>query len=46
MIRVLDEARSVDFYEQAFGLTVQERIVFPDFALIYLAAESGGFELN
>ena len=46
MIRVIDEARSVDFYEQAFGLTVQERIEFAEFALIYLATGSGGFELE
>jgi lactoylglutathione lyase len=46
MIRVIDEARSVDFYEQAFGLTVQERIEFPDFALIYLATGPCCFELE
>ena len=46
MIRVLDEARSVDFYVQAFGLRIAERIAFPDFTLIYLHAETGGFELE
>jgi lactoylglutathione lyase len=46
MIRVLDEARSVDFYQQAFGLQVVERIEFPEFVLVYLAAETGGFELE
>ena len=46
MIRVLDEARSVDFYVQAFGLRIAERIAFPDFTLVYLHAETGGFELE
>ena len=46
MIRVLDEARSVDFYQQAFGLKVAERIAFESFTLVYLAAETGGFELE
>ncbi len=34
MIRVLDEAKALDFYQRAFGLSVAERLVFPDFALI------------
>ena len=47
MIRVLDEARSLDFYRRAFGLEVVERIEFPEFALIYLADPAkGGFELE
>ena len=46
MIRVLDEARSVDFYVQAFGLRIAERIAFADFTLVYLHAEDGGFELE
>jgi lactoylglutathione lyase len=47
MIRVLDEARSVGFYSQAFGLQVADRIEFPEFALIYLNdPQSGGFELE
>jgi len=46
MIRVIDEARSVDFYEQAFGLAVVDRVPFADFTLVYLAAEAGGFELE
>ena len=36
MIRVLDEARSLDFYTRAFGLEVADHLKFPDFALIYL----------
>lgn len=46
MIRVLDEARSVDYYRKAFGLDVVDRIAFLDFTLVYLAAEQGGFELE
>ena len=47
MIRVLDAARSIAFYQQAFGLQVVERIDFPAFALIYLNdPETGGFELE
>lgn len=46
MIRVLDEKRSVDFYEKAFGLTVAERIAFETFTLIYLSNEETGFELE
>ncbi|MEL7139350.1 MAG: VOC family protein, partial [Pseudomonadota bacterium] len=36
MIRVLDEQRSLDFYEQAFGLTVADRLDFEKFTLVYL----------
>lgn len=46
MIRVLDEVRSLDFYARAFGLTVADRLVFPDFALIYLRHPSSPFELE
>ncbi|RLL64671.1 VOC family protein [Paenirhodobacter hankyongi] len=46
MIRVLDEARSLAFYEAAFGLTVAERLDFPDFSLIYLANAESTFELE
>ncbi|KMW58012.1 Lactoylglutathione lyase [Candidatus Rhodobacter oscarellae] len=46
MIRVTDEARSVAFYEQAFGLTVAERLDFPDFTLVYLSNPESGFELE
>ncbi|RWN56533.1 VOC family protein [Mesorhizobium sp.] len=37
MIRVLDEARSVDFYRKAFGLDVAERLDFETFTLVYLS---------
>ncbi|KKC38191.1 lactoylglutathione lyase [Devosia epidermidihirudinis] len=46
MIRVLDEARSVEYYRKAFGLDVVDRIAFPDFTLVYLALAQGGFELE
>ncbi|MGB8608304.1 VOC family protein [Bradyrhizobium sp.] len=46
MIRVLDEARSLGFYERAFGLQIAERIAFPDFALVYLRQASSPFELE
>ena len=36
MIRVLNEARSTDFYKRAFGLEVAERLQFDGFALVYL----------
>lgn len=46
MIRVLDEARSVDFYDRCFGLTVAERLDFPDFTLVYLANGESETELE
>jgi len=46
MVRILDEARSVDFYIQAFGLRIADRLVFADFTLVYLATETGDFELE
>jgi lactoylglutathione lyase len=46
MIRVLDEARSVAFYGQAFGLKVADRLDFPDFTLLYLSNEAQAFELE
>ena len=46
MIRVLDEARSLAFYETAFGLKVAERLDFPEFTLIYLSNAEGSFELE
>ncbi|MCZ8151562.1 MAG: VOC family protein [Rhodobacteraceae bacterium] len=46
MIRVLDEARSVSFYDQAFGLKVADRLDFDSFTLIYLSNPETGFELE
>jgi lactoylglutathione lyase len=46
MIRVLDEARSVDFYQKAFGLTVASRVPFDGFTLVYMSNPETGFELE
>ncbi|QQR38580.1 VOC family protein [Devosia rhizoryzae] len=46
MIRVIDEARSVDFYRRAFGLEIVNRLEFADFTLVYMAHELDGFELE
>lgn len=46
MIRVLDEARSVSFYEKAFGLRVVDRLDFPDFTLVYMANDEAEFEVE
>lgn len=46
MIRVLDEARSVDFYSRAFGLFVADRLDFDGFTLIYLSNADSTFELE
>lgn len=46
MIRVLDEARSVDFYERCFGLKVSGRLDFDSFTLVYLANDQSETELE
>ena len=46
MIRVLDEARSLDFYRRAFGLEVADRLDFETFTLIYLSNPESEFELE
>ncbi|MDY8107825.1 VOC family protein [Fulvimarina sp. 2208YS6-2-32] len=46
MIRVLEEARSVEFYEKAFGLTIADRFPFDDFTLVYLSNEEATHELE
>ena len=46
MIRVLDEARSVQFYADAFSMSVADRFEFDDFTLIYLRSPESGFELE
>ncbi|MBB1492512.1 VOC family protein [Paracoccus sp. MC1854] len=46
MIRVLDEARAVDFYDRAFGLKVDTRLDFPAFTLVYLRNAESDFELE
>lgn len=46
MIRVLDEARSVAFYDTAFGLKVADRLDFSGFTLVYLSNPETEFELE
>lgn len=46
MIRVLDEGRSVDFYNKAFGLEIADRLDFESFTLVYLSNKETGFELE
>lgn len=46
MVRVLDEARSVAFYDTAFGLKVADRLDFDGFTLIYLSNSEQSFELE
>lgn len=46
MIRVLDEARSVDFYSRAFWLEVADRLDFDSFTLVYLSNRESTFELE
>ena len=46
MIRVLDESRSVAFYDTAFGLKVAERLAFDGFTLLYLRNDEADFEVE
>jgi lactoylglutathione lyase len=46
MIRVFDEAKSLDFYARALGLEVADHLEFPGFALIYLRHPSSPFEVE
>ena len=46
MIRVLDEDRSVDFYDKAFGLKVADRFPFDGFTLVYLRNTEADFEVE
>lgn len=46
MIRVLDEARAVDFYTKAFGLAVADRIDFETFTLVYMSNPEADFEVE
>ncbi|MEM7504894.1 MAG: VOC family protein, partial [Pseudomonadota bacterium] len=46
MIRVLDEAVSVQFYRDTFGLEVVDRLDFENFTLIYMALPTAAFELE
>lgn len=46
MIRVLDEAASVKFYQDVFGLKIADRLDFEKFTLIYLRDTTGEFEFE
>lgn len=46
MIRVLEEARSIDFYNKAFGLDIAQRLDFETFTLIYLSNADAPFEVE
>ena len=46
MIRVLQEARSVAFYQTALGLSVADRLDFTGFTLIYMSNPESGFEVE
>jgi len=46
MIRVLEEDRSVDFYNNAFGLKVADRFPFDGFTLVYLRNKENDFEVE
>ncbi len=44
MIRVMDEAKSVDFYRRGFGMRVADRYAFDGFTLVYLVSDESPFE--
>ena len=46
MIRVLDEARSREFYDSAFGMQESYRLQFDDFTLVYLRSPAADFEIE
>jgi lactoylglutathione lyase len=46
MVRVMDEARSVDFYSKVLGLAVSGRFDWPDFTLIYMKNHEADFEIE
>ena len=46
MIRVLDEKRSIEFYQTAFDLKVADRFDFDSFTLVYLSNAQSTFELE
>ena len=46
MVRVLDEARSVDFDKKAFDLGVEDRFEFDGFTLVYLKNAENDFEVE
>ncbi len=46
MVRVLDEERSIDFYQKAFGLNIEDRFDFDGFTLVYLKNPENDFEIE
>lgn len=46
MIRVLNEARSIDFYRKAFALEIADRLDFETFTLVYLRNGEADFEVE
>ncbi|HSI41220.1 MAG TPA: VOC family protein [Xanthobacteraceae bacterium] len=46
MIRVLEEQRSVAFYQAAFGLGIADRFPFDGFTLVYLRSPDADFEVE
>jgi lactoylglutathione lyase len=46
MLRVLDEARSIDFYSRAFGLALADRFPFEGYTLVYLRSPDADFEVE
>ncbi len=46
MLRVLDETRSIKFYDTCFGLKIADRRDWPEFTLIYMASPENDFELE
>lgn len=47
-IRVMDLEKSLDFYQNAIGLSETRRLDFPEqkFCLVYLSDQEGGYELE
>ena len=46
MIRVMDEKRSLDFYDRALGLQIADRFPFDGFTLIYLQNQENDVEIE
>jgi lactoylglutathione lyase len=46
MLRVLDEARALDFYRRAFDLEIADRFDFEGFTLLYLRNPEADFEIE
>ena len=46
MARVIDEKKSVAFYDNAFGLSVKDRFDFDGFTLVYLKNSENDFEVE